>query len=449
MKKRVIGLLLTSMFAISIVAGYGKEVAAEATTSIYDVENRTYEDVEIDVYTKIGSGTAWGDWYDAYVTSFMEQYPGITVNRVDIPTESEYNDARAIAMSDTNSMPNIFIGFGGTSVLAYIESGNVIETSGYFEYDDEWASGFNDTGWDAVDFSSFGYEGIYGVPWSTYQVLMYYNEEILTENGISAENIKSWDDLMDACATLMENGVQPFSIGEKDDYRFGHLYSSIGYKMYGCSIADQLANDELTYDGEEIVQILTVMKDMIDKGYLGTNLLGTDGGQETELFLNGDTAFYFMGSWFCAELENYADNPYFANESVHAMRVPYVNSEYEYSEMGSNNDTFYVVDTGNEDEIAASMLFLKHLTSVEETNKLLAVYGNPFAINTTIEVDNYLLKEVMAIMAETKEAKTEIELYDTASHMMNTVRSALQGLAMDQTPEQVAQQIVDTAEQYE
>lgn len=32
---------------------------------------------------------------------------------------------------------------------------------------------------------------------------------------------------------------------------------------------------------------------------------------------------------------------------------------------------------------------------------------------------------------------------------MNTVRSALQGLAMDQTPEQVAQQIVDTAEQYE
>lgn len=66
-----------------------------------------------------------------------------------------------------------------------------------------------------------------------------------------------------------------------------------------------------------------------------------------------------------------------------------------------------------------------------------------------IEVDNYLLDEVMAIMAETKEAKTEIELYDTESHMMNTVRTALQGLAMGETPEQVASQIVDTAAQYE
>lgn len=66
-----------------------------------------------------------------------------------------------------------------------------------------------------------------------------------------------------------------------------------------------------------------------------------------------------------------------------------------------------------------------------------------------IEVDNYLLDEVMAIMAETKEAKTEIELYDTESHMMNTVRTALQGLGMGETPEQVASQIVDTAAQYE
>lgn len=39
---------------------------------------------------------------------------------------------------------------------------------------------------------------------------------------------------MDACAKLKENGVQPFDMGEKDDYRFGHLHSVLNYKTYGC-----------------------------------------------------------------------------------------------------------------------------------------------------------------------------------------------------------------------
>ena len=46
-----------------------------------------------------------------------------------------------------------------------------------------------------------------------------HNEDILAENGIDPESIVTWDDLMAACETLLNNGVQPFEIGEMDNYR--------------------------------------------------------------------------------------------------------------------------------------------------------------------------------------------------------------------------------------
>ena len=45
------------------------------------------------------------------------------------------------------------------------------------------------------------------------------------------------------------------------------------------------------------------------------------------------------------------------------MRMPYVNEEFALQDMGGGNEAYYVVDTGNPDEVAASVLFLKYMTS--------------------------------------------------------------------------------------
>ena len=145
-----------------------------------------------------------------------------------------------------------------------------------------------------TDYTAYGVEGTYGVPWSAYEVMLFYNEDILNENGIDPASLKSWDDLMDACAKLKENGVQPFEMGEKDDYRFGHLHSVLNYKTYGCEIAEKLGSREISYDGEEEKKIYDMIKDAVDKGYLGTNLLGNDDGQERSIFNTGGSVQKIM-----------------------------------------------------------------------------------------------------------------------------------------------------------
>ncbi len=442
MKKK----LLAAMLTLAMTASMGTMVYAEDAVD-YDVENREYNDVTITLHTRWDEADTSGPLYKAIVEGFMEKYPGITVETIAIPTESEWLNSESVLMSDPASMPNVIVEYGGSRVAGYVEQNLVVNMDPYFEQYPEWPDRFNALGTSMVDFTNYGYEGTYGVPFTAYEVMLFYNEDILNENGIDPASLQSWDDLMAACETLKANGVQPFEMGEKDDYRFGHLHSALNYKTYGCDMAEKLGSREVLYDGEEQTAVYQMIIDAADKGYLGTNLLGIDDGQERSLFNTGKAAFLFMGTWFCAE--DHSGLELFDNQKIHALRMPYVNEEYKYHDMGGGNEAYYAIDTGDADEVAASVLFLKYLTSEEVCNTFAAGYPAPMSVNVTTDAGNYLSQEAAAVIAETTDVRGDIENYDTATHMINTVRQALQGIAMGSSAEEVGQTIVDLIAEYE
>ena len=442
MKKK----LLAAMLTLAMTASMGTMVYAEDAAD-YDVENREYNDVTITVHTRWDEADTSGPLYKAIVEGFMEKYPGITVETIAIPTESEWLNSEAVLMSDPASMPNVIVEYGGSRVAGYVEQDLIVKMDPYFEQYPDWPDRFNALGASMVDFSNYGYEGTYGVPFTAYEVMLFYNEDILNENGIDPASLQTWDDLMAACETLKANGVQPFEMGEKDDYRFGHLHSALNYKTYGCDMAEKLGSREVLYDGEEQKAVYQMIIDAADKGYLGSTLLGIDDGQERSLFNTGKTAFLFMGTWFCAE--DHTGLELFDNQKIHALRMPYVNEEYKYHDMGGGNEAYYAINTGDADEVAASVLFLKYLTSEEVCNTFAAGYPAPMSVNVTTDAGNYLSQEAAAVIAETTDVRGDIENYDTATHMINTVRQALQGIAMGSSADEVGQTIVDLIAEYE
>lgn len=446
MKKKIVAVMMSLAMVASLGSGVTVFASDDASTD-YDVENREYNDVTITIHTRWDEADVSGPLYQAIVDGFMEEYPGITVECINIPTESEWLNSESVLMSDPASMPNIIQEYGGSRVAGYIEQNLIVNMDPYYEQYPEWQERFNSLGNSLTDYTSFGYEGTYGIPYTAYQVVLFYNEDILSENGIDPASILSWDDLMAACETLKANGVQPFEMGEMDDYRFGHLHSMLNYKTYGCEVAEQLGTREMSYDSEEQIAIYDMIKEAVDAGYLGTNLLGNDDGQERSIFNTGGAAFLFMGTWFCAE--DHTGLELFENEKIHAMRFPYVNEEYEFHDMGGGNEGYYVVDTGDPDEVAASVLFLKYMTSEDVVNTFVEGYPIPMCINTSSDGGNYLVQEANAIIAETEEVRGDIENYDSETHMMNTVREALQGLALGNSVETVGKTIVDMIKEYE
>ncbi len=442
MKKK----LLAAMMSLAMIASMGTVCYAEEAVD-YDIENHEFNDVTITVHTRWDTTSPSGPLYMKMVDTFMEKYPGIKVETICIPTEEDWENSQAVLMADEKTMPNVIQEYGGSRVIDFVEQNLIVDMTPYFAQYPEWEERFNPLGDSLVNFSTYGYEGTYGIPYTAYQVMLFYNEDILNENGIDPASIESWDDLMAACETLKNNGVQPFDMGEKSDYRFGHLHSALNYKMYGCDMAEKLGTREVAYDGEEQKAIYTMIKDAVDKGYLGTNLLGNADAEERSIFNTGGAAFLFMGTWFCAE--DHAGLELFDNEKIHVMRMPYVNEEFKYHDMGGGNEAFYAIDTGDPEEVAASVLFLKHMCSEEMVDMMMEGYPAPMCVNTEVEGGNYLSQEAAAIIAETQEVRGDIENYDTASHMMTTVRQSLQGLAMGNSVDDVAQNIVDMIAEYE
>ncbi len=99
--------------------------------------------------------------------------------------------------------------------------------------------------------------------------------------------------------------------------------------------------------------------------------------------------------------------------------------------------------------MAASVLFLKYMTSEDVVKEFVKGYPTPVCVNVESEGGNYLSQEASAIIAETADVRGDIENYDSATHMINTVRQALQGIAMGDDAEKVGKTVVDTIAQYE
>lgn len=128
----------------------------------------------------------------------------------------------------------------------------------------------------------------------------------------------------------------------------------------------------------------------------------------------------------------------------------YIDEANKTVEMGGGSDTYYITTLNKSDEeIAATVKFIKYLTSVDSINEMCKSSPTTYAEKVTIDTGNYLLDDVNAIMAENTESKLEIPTYDSNTAAMDTIRNSLQALATGASAQEVGDDIVDKMSAYE
>ena len=287
------------------------------------------------------------------------------------------------------------------------------------------------------------------IPYQPNVFAFFYNKDLFEQAGITEEP-KTWDEFKDVCQKLKDAGIQPFNYSDKDNYHFEHLMSALALKAYGTSIADDLASDKEAYNGEKMVAIYQKMKDMIDAGYWGDGILSTDFNTERNMFEAGKAAFTVDGTWNCGNFQNDSDTTLFDAQKIGVTRIPYIDEANKTVEMGGGSDTYYITTLNKSDEeIAATVKFIKYLTSVDSINEMCKSSPTTYAEKVTIDTGNYLLDDVNAIMAENTESKLEIPTYDSNTAAMDTIRNSLQALATGASAQEVGDDIVDKMSAYE
>lgn len=406
-------------------------------------EGDAKENVTIRVASRYQADVPDEQFYRDKVEEFNALDNGITVEMDNISTEAEYFDKLRTSFASGDA-PNVFIEYGGSRVMDYVESDALLDMKPYFDEDPDWYDTFYPSMFGDLIYEDYP-DGIWGVPFKSYTVALFYNKEIFEEQGLTPPT--TWDELLDVCAKLKEAGIKPFQIGEKDTFRLGHFHNNVVIKTLGAGAAAQLADRSLAYDSEELIETYQKIKDLLDNGYLGDDIISMDYTTEKSVFADGGAAMHYDGSWYVSEI--YGTDFY---DKVGVVPFPTINEEYADNAQGGASDMWFVTKMDKSDEeIAASVEFLKWFTSIEtyEANRKVAAVIYPVKLEPDTDVENPLLDEINEIVSGYSAMQTDLQNPDPASHMMDTVRNALQGLAMGNSAEECGKEIVDRIAEYE
>lgn len=300
MKKRIasciMGIMLLSM-SIGIL-GCGKEnkVPEEGNDSnvVAEAEEGSAP-VEL-VY--------WNQWTQedeiAFIEKYIEEYNNSQdkyhVSFLAIPFE-EYTTTKLATAFATNEAPDIFE-CSPAIINQYLDAG-VCEPLDDIITDDI-KQDYTEAAFDRVSRDGV----IYGIPLDGDLVALYYNKEILEQNGVTPPT--TWDELKTAAAKLNTDDYAGFTFEvDKGDWQCFTFYPFVWMQGGSLFTEEGLAN----LNSEEVVNALQLWRDLLDSG----NCNETPGRSVSDISIltNGETAMQINGSWsvFRADPEKYGVVP--------------------------------------------------------------------------------------------------------------------------------------------
>jgi raffinose/stachyose/melibiose transport system substrate-binding protein len=140
---------------------------------------------------------------------------------------------------------------------------------------------------------------VYGITKGIDMLGTYYNTSLFEQVGIT-EAPQDWDAFLAACQKLLDAGITPIVMGDKDPWwiQFG-AYQLAANTVYSADkdFDLKLQTGEKKFTDETWVKALSMYKELYDKGYIAKNTLGLGGPQATQMFIDGKAAMVFDGTW--------------------------------------------------------------------------------------------------------------------------------------------------------
>ncbi|HIW41324.1 MAG TPA: extracellular solute-binding protein [Candidatus Mediterraneibacter vanvlietii] len=295
--KRLLSMLCVGAMTATMLAGCGgggsdESSSSEASSGPYD--EQAIENAGDITITMMVSGVATENDFETEVLPQLvkEKWPNVTLEVTKLPDDNYYTTLKSRLSS--GECPDIIL---TQPMYAGANSCYTLAEAGYL-------APLNDLKWteNMSDLAAVTYEDDIVTCTSGVSILgTYYNKDMFAECGITEEP-QTWDEFLDVCETLKENGHQPIIMGDKDMYvmQFG-LYQIACNEIYSQNAdydeqlrtGDTSFTDEGTWD-----KVLEMYNELYDKGYIDSSqTLGIGASQAIQAFIDGEAAMTFDGSF--------------------------------------------------------------------------------------------------------------------------------------------------------
>ena len=136
---------------------------------------------------------------------------------------------------------------------------------------------------------------IYGVPYSTPVMGVFYNTEIFEKNGIAVP--KTYEEFIAACTKLKAAGVLPIAAGGANGSAWALEISVgvVGPTVYGGGFYDEMMSGKAKFTDPRYVAALQRVKDLAP--FYSDGFAGVDYTTATQQFISGKAAMFLGGAW--------------------------------------------------------------------------------------------------------------------------------------------------------
>jgi raffinose/stachyose/melibiose transport system substrate-binding protein len=272
---------------------------------------------------------------------------------------------------------------------------------------------------------------IYGVPFATQTLVIYYNKKIFAQHSLSIP--KTWDEFLSVMKTLKDKGVTPLANGGKEGWTLEILSGVIAPNFYGGStFYEAVTRGQTTFRDPTYTGALAKMLDL--RPYMPQGFMGVDYATMQQLFLNEQAAMFIGGSWeigfFKAQNKN-LDFSVFAAPPQRADQIPWVSS-FADGNYGINAKTPYM---------EAALKFIR-FTATQEFGQMFTDLLAQASPVPGVVIKDSVLQQVQAMNRKATPYIMLVGFRWQAPTGSTLLQSALQGmLAGSMTPAQVGDEV--------
>jgi raffinose/stachyose/melibiose transport system substrate-binding protein len=284
------------VFAAVLVTGCmgGSEESGSDASITAAAKERPEGELTLWGFTETADDSLWD-----VAEEFEKAYPGTKVVKSTYGP-AEY-DTKLLSAFSSSGEPDVFVSSAGEYFDKYVRTGKVATLDGLGEDGVINLGHYNARMVDAVK-SPDG--ALHSLPYFSFALLTFANLDLLAEHGV--EPPRTWDDLIGACRTLSAEGVVPISLGASgpDSWTLGNLFSDLTYQLAGpTGVTDaSFGVDGASWEDEQLVQAAERLDEMVEAGCFPDALTGLSYTQMENIFLRGQAALIFIGTWFAETL---------------------------------------------------------------------------------------------------------------------------------------------------
>ena len=234
--------------------------------------------------------------YEKAIAEFEANHPDIKIEWEAFENNS-YKTKIQAAISDPDSLPDIFFTWSGAFLGDFVDAGAV------YRLDEAYKPFASDLPEVMLQNSTYN-GGHYAVPLTYNIVTLFANMDLLAKAGYT-EIPKTYEDLCACCDALLEQGITPFgcAAGASDTWCVTEYLEPIMEKTVGYEALNNIFTGKASWNDPAIATAVSNFQDMVNKGYFDPNGTAIGNDQVKANFINGEYAFYQNGSWNCGEID--------------------------------------------------------------------------------------------------------------------------------------------------